>query len=191
MIKALLAILTAFIFLFVLTGKIPSSARDLVADFNHNTLTLAVLAIGAFIIFNLLLRPSKEARKKTPAPAGRKLTAAEAAHRGYIHLFADDKLALTPLEQREQQERDAEAERAILLAKAKTLSREQILATIAADITAAKREDELKKAKTTPPVEAPSFGAYLKEHGIRLPRESDTPSDPGPKAQGRKPHSSQ
>ena len=180
MIKTLLAVLTAFIFLFVLTGKVPSSARDLVTQFNHNTLTLAVLAIGAFIIYNLLLSPSKKARKKATAATRRKLTAAEAAQRGYVHLFTDDTLALTPLEEREQQEGRAEAERAALLAKTKTLSREQMLATIAADTAAAKREAELKKAKKMPPVEAPGFGAYLKERGITLARESHPPSDPGP-----------
>ena len=179
MIKALLAILTAFVFLFVLTGKLPSSAGDLVTQFNHNTLTLAVLAIGAFIIYNMLLSSSKKARKKTPAAARRRLTAAEAAQRGYVHLFADDTLALTPLEERELQELRAEAERAVLLAKTKTLSREQMLATIAADTAAAKREAELKKAKEMPTVEAPGFRAYLAKHGITLTRKSHPPSDTG------------
>lgn len=180
MIRTLLAILTAFIFSFVLTGKVPSSARDLVAYFNHNTLTLAVLAIGAFIIYNLLLGPSKEARKKATAAARRKLTAAEAAQRGYIHLFADDALALTPIEQREQEEVHTETERAVRLAKTKALSREQMLATISADTAAAKREAELKKAEKRPQAEAPGFQAYLKEHSITLPRESHPSSDPGP-----------
>ena len=79
MIKTLFAILTAFVFLFVLTGKVPSSADDLVTQFNHNTLTLAVLAIGSFVIYSLLLGPSKKARKNTTAAPRRKLTAAEAA----------------------------------------------------------------------------------------------------------------
>ncbi len=179
MFKTLLSILTALVFLFVLTGKIPSSAGDLITQFNHNTLTLAVLAIGAFIIYSLLLGHSKKARKKTTATSRRKLTAAEAAQRGYVHLFADDQLALTPLEQREQQELLAEAERALLLAKTKTPSREQMLATIAADTAAAKRVAELKKAKEMPTVEAPGFRAYLAKHGITLTRKSHPTSDPG------------
>ncbi len=180
MLKTLLSILTAFVFLFVLTGKVPASVSDLVTQFNHNTLTLAVLAIGAFIIFSLLLGTSKKARKKTTATARRKLTAAEAAQRGYVHLFADDQLALAPLEERERQELLAEAERAVLLAKTKTLSREQMLATIAADTAAAKRVAELKKTKETPTVEAPGFRAYLAKHGITLTlSKSLPPSDSG------------
>ena len=180
MIKTLLAVLTAFICSFVLTGRVPSSWADFVTYFNHNTLTLAVLAIAAFIIYNLLLSPSKEANKRKVPRVRRKLTAAEAAQRGYVHLFEDDTLALTPLEERELQEARAEVERAILLAKAKKLSREQVLATIAADTAAAKREAELKKAKKMPSVEAPAFRAYLKEHGITHTRESDLPSDSDP-----------
>ncbi len=179
MIKTPLAILTAFVFLFVLTGKAPSSVGDLVTQFNRNTLTLAVLAIGAFIIYSLLLGPSKKARKKTTATPRRKLTAAEAAQRGYVHLFADDQLALTPLEERELQEARAEAERALLLAKTKTPSREQMRATIAADTAAAKREAELKRAKEMPTVEAPGFRAYLAKHGITLTRKSRPTSDSG------------
>ena len=179
MIKTLFAILTAFVFLFVLTGKVPSSADDLVTQFNHNTLTLAVLAIGSFVIYSLLLGPSKKARKNTTAAPRRKLTAAEAAQRGYVHLFADDRLALTPLEEREQQELRAEAERAVILAKTKTLSREQMLATIAADTAAAKREAELKRTKEMPTAEAPGFRAYLDKHGITHTRKSHPPSDSG------------
>lgn len=179
MIKILLAVLTAFICSFVLTGRVPSSWRDFVTYFNHNTLTLAVLAIAAFLIYNLLLSSSKEANKRKVPRVRRRLTAAEAAQRGYVHLFEDDRLALTPLEERELLEARAEAERANLLAKAKKISREQMMATIADDTAAAKREAELKKAKKMPSVEAPAFRAYLKEHGITHTRESDLPSDSG------------